>query len=65
MAFKPLSAIGTGGKMILPGRPGPERKHHCPSHDAVMAPVKVWGVKGVMFECKEGCRLGKYDTVLK
>jgi hypothetical protein len=48
----------------LTHRPGPVRKHHCHEHDLIMTPVKVLG-KGMMFSCKEGCRLGKYATVLK
>jgi hypothetical protein len=51
-------------KMVIPGIPGPVRKHHCHEHDLVMTSVKVWG-KGMVFACKEGCRLGKYATVLK
>jgi hypothetical protein len=65
MAYRPLKTTGTSGKMVLPGRPGPERKHYCPSHDTVMTPVRQFGRKGTMFECKGGCLLGKEYTVLK
>ena len=65
MAYKAPKATGTGGKMVLPGRPGPARKHYCPAHDTVMTPVKQYGKKNMMFECKEGCRLEKDYTVLR
>ena len=65
MARRTLKVEGKGGKMVIPGKPGPQRKHHCPAHDVVMAPVKVFGKKGTMYSCKEGCRIGKHYTVLK
>ncbi len=49
----------------LPSKAGPERKHYCPAHDVVMTPVKTFGKGGIMFQCKEGCRLGKHYTNLK
>jgi hypothetical protein len=30
-----------------------------------MIPVKQFGKKGTMFQCKEGCRLSKNFTILK
>ena len=63
MAYKPVTTKLP--KMTLPSKPGPHRKHYCPSHDTVMTPVKQYGKKSTMFECKEGCRLGKDYTVLK
>jgi hypothetical protein len=65
MAWMGAKTTGTSGKMVLPGRPGPERKHYCPAHDVVMTPIKTYGKKGTMFECKEGCRLSKHYTILK
>jgi hypothetical protein len=53
------------GKITIPGKPGPERRHYCPSHDTTMTPLKQFGKKNTMFQCKEGCRLPKNFTVLK
>lgn len=52
-------------KITIPGKPGPVRKHYCPAHDTVMTPIKQYGRKSIMFECKEGCRLGKNHTNLR
>ena len=51
--------------ITLPGKVGPERKHHCPEHDTPMSALKLWGKKSIVFECKEGCRLNKNQTNLK
>ncbi len=65
MSSRKASASVTHPKMILLGRPGVARKHHCPEHGETMTPVKVWGRKGTMFTCKQGCQLGRGQTDLK
>lgn len=52
------------GRMILPGRAGPQRKHYCPEHEEVMSAVKVFG-RGMMWSCPKNCRLPAADTILK
>jgi hypothetical protein len=62
---KKSKKVTDGKKMILPGRHTPERKHHCPTHDLIMTPIKIFGKKAIQFQCKEGCQLSKEYAVLK
>ena len=46
----------------------PPRKHHCPKHNEECKAVKFIPTKGsahMMYNCPQGCRLGKGHTVLK
>ena len=65
MSSRKASASVTHPSMAIPGRPGPVRKHHCHEHGEVMAPVKVWGKKRIVFTCKQGCRLKRDQTDLR
>ena len=51
-------------KMVMQGKVRPERFHYCPQHEVKMKAVKTFGA-GVHFECPDGCRIPKGDTVLK
>ena len=65
MSSRKASESVTHPKMVIPGKPGPQRVHHCRAHGNVMTPVKVWGKSGTSFTCKEGCRLNRDQTDLR
>ena len=65
MAYKKVKVESKHGKMVLPNAPGPVRKYYCPAHETVMTPVKEYGNKTTLFECKEGCRVSKSFAIKK
>jgi len=54
-----------GPKMKMVGKFSQERYHYCYEHDQKMKAILDWDSKAIQYECKEGCKLGKRETLLK
>ena len=54
-----------GDSITLANKPGPDRKYYCPVHDTLMTPIKIFGKKGTLLGCKEGCRMNKSFAIKK
>jgi hypothetical protein len=51
--------------MSLPGAVGFSKVRYCEDHNELVQAVKLFGSKGMRFQCKEGCDLHKSQTILK
>lgn len=52
-------------KMVIPGAAGFSKIRYCRAHNKPVKAVKLFGKKNMMFHCDEGCKLHKFNTVLK
>jgi hypothetical protein len=51
--------------MVLPGAAGLSKIRYCHAHNIPVQAVRVFGHKNMSYNCKEGCKLDKTNTVLK
>ena len=52
-------------RTVLPGATGFSKIRYCHDHNKPVKAVKVFGRKGMMFHCGEGCELDKTATILR
>lgn len=52
-------------KMQMVGKFSQERFHYCYEHDEKMKAILDWDSGVIEYECKQGCRLGKKEAILK
>jgi hypothetical protein len=52
-------------RAILPAAQGFSKIRYCRDHSLAVKPVQVFGRKGMMYHCAEGCKLDKTATILR
>lgn len=52
-------------RMVLPGAVGLSKIRYCPDHNNKVKAVREWPKKSMSFECADGCKLIKKETILK